>query len=383
MGSCFKTEEHYYLQLVNVLFLDLKHINKKITKEAIESVMDNAVFVKGREVGIFEEGWSKIQNASHCISTSNGTESLFIALKMLGIQKDDQVITPAFSWISSSETISLSGAKPVFVDIHPDSYTIDPDLVESKITSQTRAIIAVHLYGQAAHVAEISALCKMHNLFLIEDCAQAHLTEEHGKYAGTFGDAGAFSFYPTKNLGAYGDAGCIITNNDELAEKMRRFANHGALEKDDHMMEGLNSRMDTLQAAVLLAKLPYLKAWNEQRILNAKLYDSLLADIREIKIPYVRPNTKHTFHIYAIRAKRRNELKDFLASKGVQTIIHYPKSLPNLPAYQYLKHRPEDFPVASLFQEETLSLPIYPELTPQHITYVCQSIKEFYSNKQL
>jgi dTDP-4-amino-4,6-dideoxygalactose transaminase len=320
-------------------------------------------------------------DTKNCISVGNGTDALTVAIAQLGIQNWDEVLTPAFSWISSSETISLCGAKPVFIDIHPETYTIDPDLIESKITEKTKGIVVVHLYGQAAHISRIKEICKKHNLFLIEDCAQAHLTAEGEKYAGTFGDAGAFSFYPTKNLGAYGDAGCIVTNNDELAEKMRRFANHGALEKDDHLIEGMNSRMDTIQAAVLLAKLPHLKAWNEKRRQHAELYNSLLKDVEEIKPPFVRPNTTHTFHIYAIRATRRDDLKKYLLEKGIQTIIHYPKALPNLPAYQYLHHRPDDFPVASRFQDETLSLPIYPELTADQIEYVSLNIRDFYSKK--
>lgn len=355
-------------------------IKKKVDKELTESLLDFN-FIGGRHASSFSAAFNKLLGTNHSILTGNCTDSLFIILRTLGIKPDDEIITPAFSCIPSSETISLCYAKPVFVDIDSKTCTIDATKIEEKITSKTKAIIVVHLYGQAAHISEIKSICEKHKLILIEDCAQAHLTQENGKYAGTFGDAGAFSFYPTKNLGAYGDAGCIVTHNDELAEKMRRFANHGALEKDDHLIEGMNSRMDTIQAAVLLAKLPYLKQWNEQRRANAALYNSVLSEIEEIQTPYVRPDTYHTFHIYAIRAKQRNELKKYLLNKGIQTIIHYPKALHNLPAYQYLHHSPEDFPVANQFQEEQLSLPIYPELTEEQIKYVCKCIKTFYAHR--
>lgn len=367
-----------------VPFFDLQlqyvSIKKKVDKVLTESLSDFN-FIGGRHGSSFSAAFNKLLGTNYSVLTGNCTDSLFIILRALGIQPNNEILTPAFSCIPSSETISLCNAIPMFVDIDPLTYTIDPLKIEEKITPRTKGVIVVHLYGQAAHVSEIKSICKRHNLFLIEDCAQAHLTQENGKYVGTFGAAGAFSFYPTKNLGAYGDAGCIITDDSILAEKMRRFANHGALEKDDHLIEGMNSRMDTIQAAVLLAKLPHLKKWNEQRRLNAALYDSLLSGINEVQTPYVRANTYHTFHIYAIRAKRRNELKRYLLEKGVQTIVHYPKALHNLPAYQYLHHSPEDFPVANKFQEEQLSLPIYPELTEEQIRYVCDCIKTFFTHQ--
>lgn len=366
-----------FLKIRSQFDLSLEEVNINIMKCLVESS-----FVKGKSVLDFEDSISRFLQSTQCISMGNGTDSLFSILKCLNVKPADEVLTPAFSCIPSAETISLCNATPVFVDVDPRTYTLDAKRIESKITSKTKGIIAVHLYGQAAHISEIKAICKKNNLFLIEDCAQGHLTEENGKYVGTFGDAGAFSFYPTKNLGAYGDAGCIITDNNVLAEKMRRFANHGALEKDDHMMEGMNSRMDTIQAAVLLAKLPYLKQWNQQRRDNAAHYDALLKEVEEVVTPFVRPNTTHTFHIYAIRAKRRNELKEFLLQKSIQTIIHYPKALPNLPAYSRFNHKPEDFPVASALQDDVLSLPIYPELTLVEIEYVCACIKDFYSQNR-
>ncbi|NJM26244.1 MAG: DegT/DnrJ/EryC1/StrS family aminotransferase [Bacteroidia bacterium] len=341
--------------------------------------IDGEPFVRGRKVGEFSEAFSKVLGIADCIPTGNCTDALFAILKCLGIKQGDEVITPAFSWISSAETVSLCNAVPVFADVDPHMYVLDVADVEKKITARTRAVIAVHLFGQAAPVAALRKVCDKHNLLLIEDCAQAHLTSVGNRYAGTFGDAAAFSFYPTKNLGAYGDAGCIVTNNEALAEKMRRYCNHGALQKDDHIMEGMNSRMDTLQAAVLLAKLPHLQDWNRQRIENAQHYCSLLADIPFLKLPVVSADTIHTFHIFAIRAQRRDQLQTYLTGQGVETIIHYPAALPNLPAYSYMRHQPGDFPVASSLQDELLSLPIYPGLTLADIEFVCQTIRTFYA----
>lgn len=362
-------------------FFDLKSQYRSIQPaidEALQQCLREASFVRGEAVGLFEKAFATALGSRHVIGTANGTDALFAILKCLGIGAGDEIITPAFTWISSAETISLCQARPVFADIHPTDYTLDPASVARYITPRTRGVIVTHLYGQAAHVRQMKALCEHHNLFLIEDCAQAHMTSEHNQYVGTIGHAAAFSFYPTKNLGAYGDAGCIATNDDMLAERLRRFCNHGALQKDDHLFEGTNSRMDTLQAAVLLIKLPFLNAWNMRRTSHAKLYDSELLHISEVAVPRVRADTVHTFHIYAIRAKNRDRLKDYLAQRGIQTIVHYPTALPNLDAYQYLQHSPDDFPVASALETETLSLPIYPELTEDQILHVCKNIRDFY-----
>jgi dTDP-4-amino-4,6-dideoxygalactose transaminase len=234
------------------------------------------------------------------------------------------------------------------------------------------------LYGQSAHIGAIKKICEDHKLFLIEDCAQSHFTKEDSQYVGTFGTAATFSFYPGKNLGAYGDAGAVVTNNDELASKMRMYANHGALIKHQHHMEGINSRLDTIQAAILNAKLPHILKWTEMRIKNARQYHEQLKNISGITLPETRKETVHTFHLYVIRTERRDELKKFVESKGVQTAIHYPTALPNLPAYKYLGHEPSDFPVASKYQNQILSLPMYPELTEEQISYVCNCVREFF-----
>lgn len=361
----------------NNLALQYRAIQQSID-QAIADTLAGSTFIRGNAVQAFEQRFAGVLGAEHCIAVGNGTDALFISLKALGIGAGDEVITPAFSWISSAETISLCGATPVFADVQRETYTLDPSAIESRITPRTKAIVVVHLYGQAASMEAIVKICKKNNLLLIEDCAQAHLTKEGDAYAGTFGEVAAFSFYPTKNLGAYGDAGCIVTSNDLLAERIRRLSNHGALIKDDHAFEGLNSRMDTLQAAILLAKLPELKNWNAKRRAHALAYTGQLEDVSGISVPAIRAGTTHTFHLYVIRAQRRNELKRFLEERGIQTIVHYPSALHNLPAYGHLHHSPSDFPVATQLQDEVLSLPVYPELTSGQIAYVCENIEEFY-----
>ncbi len=366
---------------MNVPFVDLKaqYLNiKSEVDEAVAAVFEDSVFVGGSFVSKFEKSFCEFYNVNHCIGVGNGTDALFLILKALGIGIGDEVITPAHSWISTAETISFTGATPVFTDVDGGHYLITPEGISSKINSKTKAIIVVHLYGQAAPVKEIAEFCKKHNLFLIEDCSQAHLTEESNQLVGKFGVASAFSFYPTKNLGAYGDAGCVITSDSVLAIKIRRLANHGGLGKDEHLMEGTNSRLDSLQAAILSVKLKHLKKWTDQRIQNASLYYSLLKEVKEIVLPHLRPDTKHTFHLFVIKTKRRNELKSFLESHGIQTMIHYPTALPFEPAYSHLKHSKEDFPIALGLSQEVLSLPIYPELSEEQIVYVCERIKDFH-----
>lgn len=366
---------------MTVPFVDLKQqylsIKDAIDK-AIFDVIKQTAFIGGPAIKDFEDKFASLLKVKHCIGVANGTDAIYMALKMLGIGKGDEVITSALTWISSSETISQTGARPVFVDIDPETFTIDASKVEAKINKRTKAIIPVHLYGQAAQIRLIKGICIRHNLALIEDCAQSHLTDDGGQYVGTFGDVGTFSFYPGKNLGAYGDAGAVITNDDLLAEKIRMYANHGALIKHNHLIEGVNSRLDTIQAAVLIAKLPYLEQWTEKRIKHASQYSQILTGIPEIKLPTIRQGTVHTFHLYVIRTTKRNELKEYLKGNGIQTAIHYPTALPNLPAYKYLNHSAGEFPVATQYQNEILSLPMFPELSEEQINYVCDSIKKFF-----
>jgi dTDP-4-amino-4,6-dideoxygalactose transaminase len=315
---------------------------------------------------------------NQCIGTGNGTDSLFLILKALGIGPGDEVITPAFSCIPSAECITLTGASVVFAEVHEQYYTLDLADVELKITPKTKAVVAVHLYGQAAAISQLKEICDTHKIHLIEDCAQAHLTKENNKLAGTVGIASAFSFYPTKNLGAYGDAGCVLTQDDQLAEKVRRLANHGTIKKDDHQLEGTNSRLDTLQAAILSVKLKHLQQWNARRIEIAALYTSLLGDIPDLATPHLRDNTIHTFHIYAICTPTRDSLKKYLMEKGIETMVHYPQGLPYTNAYQYKNHTPRDFPVTARLQNEVLSLPVYPSLTDVQVTLIADHIRNYF-----
>lgn len=297
---------------------------------------------------------------------------------MLGIGQGDEVITVANSWITTSETISQTGARPVFIDIEPDFYTIDAAKIEQKITSKTKALLPVHLFGQPANMDTIRGICNQYNLFLVEDCAQAHFATYSGQKVGTFGNVGTFSFYPGKNLGAYGDAGAIITNDDEVAGRARMYANHGATTKHQHEIEGVNSRMDGLQAAILTVKLSHIHDWNQKRYEHAMMYNKLLGNLDEIMVPKIRANVTHIFHLHVIRTEARDELQRHLKQKGIETSIHYPTALPFLNAYKYLGHAPNNFPVAYKYQKEILSLPMFPELSAEQIAYVCDSIASFY-----
>jgi dTDP-4-amino-4,6-dideoxygalactose transaminase len=361
---------------MQIPFVDLKAQYQSIKKEidtTIQTIIEQATFIGGEPVKIFEKQFSEWTGIRHIISCANGTDAIEIALQVLGIGKGDEVLVPAISWISTSEAVSNVGAKPIFIDIDKDFYTLNPALIEEKITPRTKAIIPVHLYGQMADMPQIIEIAKKYQLKVIEDCAQAHGADLQGKQAGSWGDVATFSFYPGKNLGAYGDAGAIATNDDALSEKVRRICNHGQLSKHDHQIEGRNSRLDTLQAAILSAKLPYLTTWNDQRLGHAIYYNKLLKN-SVIHTPAIRPNSNHVFHLYVIRTKQRNELMQFLKKEGIQTAIHYPTALPFLPCYAHYQHQLSDFPIASQYQHEILSLPMYAELTKKMQDYVAEKV---------
>lgn len=365
---------------MKIPFINLQLQHDSIKQEidlAIQDIIQSSYFIGGDKVKAFENEFANTLGIKHCIGAGNGTDSLFLILKALGIGPGDEVITPSFSCIASAECITLTGATPVFVDVHPDYYTINPNLVTEKITAKTKAIIAVHLYGQVADVVKLKSISNTHNLHLIEDCAQAHLSSSQNKLAGTFGVAAAFSFYPTKNLGALGDAGCVVTNDDELSEKLRRLSNHGALERNDHEYPGINSRLDSLQASILLTKLNHLKHWNSQRLMIANYYNNALSDITNVTLPKIAEQTSHTFHIYAIQSKHRDALREYLISKGIETIIHYPKGLPFTNAYYSDKSVEVEFPVTSTLQNQILSLPIYPGLNTDQLNFIVSTIQEF------
>jgi dTDP-4-amino-4,6-dideoxygalactose transaminase len=345
---------------------------------AFRDVIRKTAFVGGEFVAAFERAYANAYGVKHCIPVANGTDAIYIVLKMLGVGPGDEVITTAASWISSSEAISQTGAKAIFIDVD-EFYNIDVSQVESRITARTKAIIPVHLYGQAAQVEVLADIAARHGLAVVEDCAQAHFAERGGRRVGTIGVAGTFSFYPGKNLGAYGDAGAIITNNEELARRCRMYANHGALVKHHHEMEGINSRLDGLQAALLTKKLAHLAAWTDARRRIAALYDEQLANIPQLQIPRVRAGSSHVYHLYVIRCERRDSLKEWLGRHEIETAIHYPTALPLLTAYKSHGLIDRDIPRAARNQREVLSLPIYAEMTREMVDHVATNIRGFYN----
>lgn len=347
--------------------------------QALASVIESTSFIGGDPVREFEAAYAQAYAVRHCVSCGNGTDAIYIVLRMLGIGQGDEVITTAASWISTSEAITQTGAKPVFVDVD-EFYNLDSSLVEEKITSKTRAILPVHLYGQAAEMDSLLDISRRRGLLLVEDCAQAHFAEFRGLRVGTFGNAGTFSFYPGKNLGAWGDAGAIVTNDDDLARKCRMYANHGALTKHQHEMEGINSRLDGIQAALLSAKLPHIGDWTESRRRVARLYNSELKGIGDLVLPGIRPGSTHVYHLYVVRTAVRDRLRAFLAAKGIESAVHYPTALPLLPAYRYMGIQSADIPTAAANQNSILSLPIYPEMTDEMVGFVAASIREFFAD---
>lgn len=367
---------------MRIPFVDLKKQYESIKEEIweeINNVLDNSAFIKGSFLEYFETCFAKFCEVDNCIGVGNGTDAIFIALKSLGIGQGDEVITAANSFIATSEAISLTGARVVFCDIDENTYNINTNLIENKITERTKAVVPVHLYGQPADMDKIIDIAKKHNLLVVEDCAQAHGARYKGKRVGTLGHIGCFSFYPGKNLGAYGDGGAIITNNKMLANKIRMYANHGRSEKYDHEFEGINSRLDGIQAAILSVKLKYLEEWNFKRNTNARIYNEKLKDIEYIITPVIPDDWDHVFHLYVIRVENREEVMDYLRNKGISFGIHYPIAIPNLKAYRYLGHKPEDFPISSEYQNKILSLPMYAELNEEQIDYVVNVMRYFYS----
>jgi dTDP-4-amino-4,6-dideoxygalactose transaminase len=371
----------YFLFMIPFVDLHAQYLSiKSDIDKALENCIADSNFIKGKAVSDFEKAFADWLGADFCLGCGNGTDALEIIMKSLSIGPGDEVIVPALSWISTAEAVNNVGAEPVFVDIRGDTYNIDPEKIENKITSRTKAIIPVHLYGCPADMNEIILISEKHKIHVIEDCAQAHGAEYHGKKVGTFGVASAFSFFPSKNLGAYGDGGAIVTNNQELFEMTRKIANHGQLKtKHEHTLIGRNSRLDSLQASILNAKLGYLDKWNSQRNQVAQYYRKKLMVNEEICLPIIPQDTTHVFHLFVIRCKRRDDMIKLLDSKDISWAVHYPHPLPLLDAYAYKKHVPADFPVSCQVIKEVISLPIYPELTELQVNLICDQILENYS----
>ncbi len=358
-------------------FVDLKAQYQSIKEEldtAMQTVIDNTAFIAGDYVTEFEAAFAQYIGTEHCVACANGTDALEIALQAMGIQAGDEVIVPAISWISTSEAVSTVGGTPVFVDVEPTYYCIDIDQIEAAITPKTKAIIPVHLYGQPVDMPRLMALAKKHQLLVLEDCAQAHGAAIHGQRIGTFGHAASFSFYPGKNLGAYGDAGGIVTNDDQIMRIARQIANHGQEGKHNHLREGRNSRMDGLQGAILNTKLPHLEGWTTARIQNAQRYHDLLQET-DLVLPQTIQGGRHVFHLYVVRTKQRDALMEQLREKGIGVGIHYPTPLPLLPCYADRGFTPKDFPVAHAVTQEIVSIPMFAELTLEQQQYVAQVMR--------
>ena len=363
---------------MNVPFIDLKAQYESIRTEvasAIQEVLDKAAFAGGPFVAQFEQEFARFCQTQHAIGVGNGTDALWVALWGLGIGAGDEVITAPTTFIATAEAISLCGAKPVFVDVEEQTCNLDPALIEAAITPRTKAIIPVHLFGQTADMDPIIEIAKKHGLFVIEDACQAHGAEYKGRRAGSMGDAGCFSFYPGKNLGAYGEAGAVVTNNAELAEKLKVFRDHGQAKKYYHQIIGWNARMDGIQGAVLSVKLKYLPAWTEARRRNAALYGELLSQVDTVRAPNEAGYAKHVYHIYAIRAHARDELISALGKKGIACGIHYPVPVHLQDAYKDLGLRRGSYPIAERCAEEFVSLPMFPELRKDQIEYVVNEVR--------
>jgi len=363
---------------MKVPFLDLKAQYVSIREEiasGLQQVLDNTAFAGGPFVTRFEKEFASFCQTDFAIGLGSGTDALWAAILGLGIGQGDEVITTPNTFIATAEAISFSGAQPVFVGIDEKTYNMNPELLEDAITPRTKAIMPVHLYGQTADMDPILKIAKKHDLFVIEDACQAHGAEYKSRPAGSIGDAGCFSFYPGKNLGAYGEAGVVVTNNAQLNEKIQMFRDHGQAKKYYHSMIGWNARMDGFQGAVLSVKLKYLNQWNESRRKNARLYNELLANIDGVILPTEADYAKHIYHLYVIRTQNRDAFMAALAENKVFCGIHYPVPLHLQEAYSSLGYKKGDFPVAEKCCEQLVSLPMFPELTPEQIGYVVEKVK--------
>lgn len=363
---------------MNVPFLDLKAQYRSIRDEihgALQDVMEQTAFAGGPFVARFEEDFARYCQTRHAIGVSSGTAALWTALLALGIGPGDEVITTPSTFIATAEAISFCGATPRFVDIDERTYNMAPGQLEAAITPATRAIVPVHLFGQMADMDPIMEIARAHGLHVIEDACQAHGAEYKGRRAGSIGDAGCFSFYPGKNLGAYGEAGAVVTNSPDVAEHIRMFRDHGQRRKYHHRVIGWNARMDGLQGAVLSVKLGHLDRWNERRRENADLYKRLLADLDAVTLPAEAGYARHVYHVYAVRVQDRDALIRQLAKDDISCGIHYPVPLHLQDAYRSLGYREGMFPVTERCAGEFVSLPMYAELSPEQIERVCEGIR--------
>lgn len=364
---------------------DLAYQQKVLLNEllpVVEQVIVSGRYVLGENVEKLEKEIAKLCNVKYGVGVNSGTDALTLSLHALDVGRGDEVITSPFSFVASAESVIIVGARPVFADIDPLTFNISPEEIGKRITKRTKAIMPVHLFGQACDMTTITQLAQAHSLLIIEDSAQAILASHKGQPVCSFGEVGCLSFYPTKNLGAMGDGGMILTSDEELAQKLRLMRCHGGKDYTFDFL-GTNSRLDELQAAILLLKLRYLKEWTEERRRNAQLYRELLEDVEEITLPYEAEDNYHVYHQFTIRARRRDELREFLLSEGIQTMVYYPCPLHLQPAFSYLGYKEGDFPEAERAAKEVISLPIYPGLGQHQITRIANAIRRFYNRREI
>lgn len=363
-------------------FIDLNKPHRELKKEidrAIKGVFERSDFILGKEVKLFEDEFARYSKTKYAVGVNSGTDALFLALRSLNIQRGDEVIVPVYTFIATALAVSYTGAKPVFIDIDKDTYCLNAENLEKAITKRTKAIIPVHLYGHPADMKQILMLAKRYNLKIIEDAAQAHgaiyIYKGLRRKTGSMGDIGCFSFYPSKNLGGCGDAGAIVTNNKNIYDRLLILRDCGRVSKYEHRIIGYNSRLDTLQAAILRVKLRKLDKWNRMRRQKARLYTKLLADVDSITLPYEEENVEHVYHLYVIRSKDREALCQILKKHNIPYLIHYPIPLHLQKAYQILGYKKGDFPIAERVANEVVSLPMHPYLADKTIEYIVKVIK--------
>ena len=381
-----KPDQRYaMLSLVDVPLLDLRAQYRQIRAEimaAIESTCDEQAFILGKRVADLEQDMQRYLGAVHAVGVASGTDAILLSLMACGVGPGDEVVTVPYTFFATAGSISRLGARPVFVDIKPDSFNMDPACVEAAITPRTKALLPVHLYGQCAEMEPLMKLAGRRTLPVIEDAAQAIGAEWRGKKAGTLGQMGCFSFFPSKNLGGFGDGGMVTTNDSSLADRVRMLRVHGSREKYLHELVGVNSRLDALQAAILRVKLTHLEGWTQGRQKNAARYEGLFKEanlLDRVTLPTVTAGNRHVYNQYVIRVPRRDQLRDFLKEKGIGTEIYYPTALHMQPCYKDLGYREGAFPQSERAAKETLALPIYAELTADQQAYVVETIKQFYS----
>ena len=370
--------------LPKIPLVDLQTQSQAIKQEVLDrigEVIDSAGYILGQQVTDFEEEFARYCGTDHAVGLANGTDALHLALRALEIGEGDEVITAGNSFAATALAIVYSGATPVFVDISPDDYNLDTSLIESAITERTKAIIPVHLFGQPARMGEISEIARRHNLRIVEDSAQGHGGELDGKRCGSFGDIGCFSFYPGKNLGAFGDGGAAVTDNPELAEKLRLLRNYGQVTKNRHDMLGFNCRLDTVQAAVLLTKMKYIEQWTENRRQVANWYREELAGV-DVVLPHAHDDSRHVYHLFVIRTPHRDAMMDALAKQNIFCGIHYPFPLNTAGPFQDARTVPMELPVCSQVAGEIVSLPMYPEMTREYVVRVANAVKSFVAQQE-